>query len=53
MSSKPTMIRMDEGTKAKAEQQASKLGLNISEYVRLIINLDTATNIIERLKKSG
>lgn len=52
MPSKPIMIRMDDETKTKAEQQASKLGLNISGYVRLIINLDVATNIIEQLRKS-
>jgi hypothetical protein len=51
-SSKPKMIRMSEDTIKKGEEQAEKLGLNISEYIRLIINLDTATGIIEKLRKS-
>ena len=36
--------------KIKANQQATKLGLNISEYIKLIIELDAATNLIVRLK---
>jgi antitoxin component of RelBE/YafQ-DinJ toxin-antitoxin module len=47
---KPTMIRMDEEARQKAEEQAAKLGLNISEYIRLIIALDAATDMIKRLK---
>ena len=39
--------------KEKSNKQASKLGLNLSEYIRLIIELDTATNIIARLKGRG
>jgi antitoxin component of RelBE/YafQ-DinJ toxin-antitoxin module len=49
---KPTMIRMDDETRRKGEEQAAALGLNLSEYIRLIINLDAATNIIKRLKES-
>ena len=48
-----TNIRMSKEMKQKAEQQAEKLGLNLSEYIRLIIELDTATNIIARLKGRG
>lgn len=45
-------IRATEEEKLKAQQQADKLGLNISDYIKLIINLDAATNIIEKLKAS-
>lgn len=45
-----TNVRMSTDTKAKGEQQAAKLGLNLAEYIRLIIELDAATNIIGRLK---
>jgi antitoxin component of RelBE/YafQ-DinJ toxin-antitoxin module len=51
-SNKPKMIRMNEDTIKKGEEQAEKLGLNISEYIRLIINLDAATGIIEKLRES-
>jgi len=47
---KVTNVRMSYETKTKGEQQASKLGLNLAEYIRLIIELDAATNIIEKLK---
>jgi len=47
---KPTMIRMSEETREQGEKQAAKLGLNLSEYLRLIIELDAAANIIEFLK---
>jgi len=50
MANPPVMIRMSEETKKLAEEQASKLGLNVSEYVRLVIHLDASTNIIRRLK---
>lgn len=43
-------IRMSIETKLKGEQQASKLGLNLSEYIRLIIELDCATGLISKLK---
>lgn len=36
--------------KDKATQQALKLGLNVAEYIRLIIELDSATGLIEKLK---
>lgn len=32
------------------KQQATKLGLNASEYIRLIIAVDAATGIIKRLR---
>lgn len=53
MPSFPVMVRMDEQTKSKAEEQASKLGLNMSEYIRLIINLDASTSIINTLRKAN
>jgi len=45
-----TNIRMSTETKEKGNKQASKLGLNLSEYIRLIIELDSATKLIEKLK---
>ena len=45
-----TNIRMSKEMKEKAEHQASKLGLNLSEYIRLIIELDSATWLIKQLK---
>ena len=45
-----TNIRMSSEMKLKAEQQAEKLGLNLSEYIRLIISLDVQTDIITRIK---
>ena len=46
-----TNIRMSKEMKLKGIKQASKLGLNLSEYIRLIIKLDSATSLIERLKE--
>jgi len=45
-----TNIRMSKEMKEKGEDQAFKLGLNLSEYIRLIIELDSATALIQRLK---
>ncbi len=45
-------VRMDADVKIKGEEQASKLGLNLSEYLRLIIALDSATGLIDKLKAS-
>lgn len=45
-------IRLTEEEKEQAQEQAKKLlgqSGTISEYIRLIINLDAATGIIERL----
>lgn len=36
--------------KDKATLQASKLGLNVAEYIRMIIELDAATGLIQKLK---
>jgi len=47
-----TNIRMSEETKEKGNIQAFKLGLNLSEYIRLIIELDSATGLIEKLKQN-
>ena len=46
----PTNIRMSEETKKKGNEQAAKLWLNISEYIRLIIELDSSTNLIKLIK---
>jgi len=45
-----TNIRMSKEMKLQGEQQASKLGLNLAEYIRLIIQLDSATGLINKLK---
>ena len=45
-----TNIRMSTDTKAKGNNQAAKLGLNLSEYIRLIIELDSATSLIQIIK---
>ena len=37
--------------KDKATQQASKLGLTLADYIRLIVELDCATGLIKQLKK--
>lgn len=47
-----TNIRMSNEIKEKGTIQAAKLGLNISEYIRLIIELDAATGLIRLLKGS-
>ena len=39
--------------KIKASQQATKLGLTVSEYIKMIIELDAATGLIVRLKGRG
>jgi predicted DNA binding CopG/RHH family protein len=43
-------IRLSEEEKHQAQKQASKLGLNVSEYIKLIVKLDAATKIISKLK---
>lgn len=43
----PTNIRMSKETKEKGNIQAAKLGLNLSEYIRLIIELDSATELLK------
>ena len=45
-----TNIRMSKEMKLEGENQAYKLGLNLSEYIRLIIELDSATGLIKKLK---
>lgn len=42
-----TNIRMSKETKKKGNIQAAKLGLNLSEYIRLIIELDSATKLLK------
>jgi mannitol/fructose-specific phosphotransferase system IIA component len=47
-------IRLTEEEKEKAQEQARKLlgeSGTVSEYIRLIINLDAATGLIEKLKE--
>lgn len=44
---------LTEEEKRKAQEQADKLGLNsVSDYIRLIINLDAASGIIKKLRSS-
>ena len=43
-------IRLSEKEKKMAQEQADKLGLNLSEYLRMVINLDTSTEIISIIK---
>lgn len=50
MASEHVNLRMSTETKLKGEQQASKLGLNLSEYIRLIIELDASTGLIQVLR---
>ena len=38
---------MSKETKEKGNIQAAKLGLNLSEYIRLIIELDSATELLK------
>lgn len=44
-------FRISDEDYVKLQQQASQLGLNASEYIRLIITLDASTEIIKRLKE--
>lgn len=46
-------IRLSDREKKKAQEQADKLGLTISEYFRLIVNLDAATNLIRILNEKS
>jgi len=43
-------IRLTEQEKQEAILQADKLGLNITDYIKMIIKLDCATGLIEKLK---
>jgi uncharacterized protein (DUF1778 family) len=44
-------IRLTDTEKQQLKQQADKLNLDISGYIKLIIALDAAAGIIKRLKK--
>ena len=48
-----TNIRMSKEMKKKGEDQAAELGLNLAEYIRLIISLDAQTYLIAKLKVRG
>ena len=39
--------------KQKAQDQAKSLGLDLSSYIRLIINLDAATGLIKQLNNKS
>jgi predicted DNA binding CopG/RHH family protein len=43
-------FRISDEDYAKLQQQAARMGLNSSEYIRLIITLDVSTEIIKKLK---
>lgn len=45
-------LRLTEEEKQKARQQAEQLGLDISGYIKLIINLDASTAIMENLNNN-
>jgi predicted DNA binding CopG/RHH family protein len=42
-------FRLSDEEYSNLQRQAKQLGLNASEYIRLIIALDSATEIIKRL----
>jgi predicted DNA binding CopG/RHH family protein len=44
-------FRLSDEEYTKLQQQAARLGLNSSEYIRLIIALDAATEILGRLRE--
>ncbi len=44
-------IRLTEEEKEQLKQQAEKLGTDITGYIKLIVKLDVATNIIKKLKE--
>ena len=44
-------IRLTDTEKQQLKQQANKLGLDISGYIKLIISLDTSASIIEKLRE--
>jgi predicted DNA binding CopG/RHH family protein len=46
-------FRLSDEEYSNLQRQAKQLGLNASEYIRLIIALDTATEIIKRLGGKG
>lgn len=50
VTNKPVLIRMNEEIRKKAKEQAAKLGLSLSEYVRLLISLDASRGITNNLK---
>lgn len=43
-------IRLSEDDKEQAQEQAEKLGLTVSDYIRLIIKLDVMTGIVQKLR---
>jgi predicted DNA binding CopG/RHH family protein len=43
-------IRLTEEEKQNVQQQANKFGLSVSDYIRMLINLDIMTNIAQRIK---
>jgi antitoxin component of RelBE/YafQ-DinJ toxin-antitoxin module len=42
-------VRMEDDLIEEGTRQAAKLGLNLSEYLRLFIKLDGATRLISKL----
>jgi hypothetical protein len=45
-------FRLNDEEYGNLQRQAKQLGLNASEYIRLIISLDTSTNIIKQLRQT-
>ena len=50
---KPRNIRMDDETFSMGAAQGALFGLNLSQYIRMIIHLEPATEIIKRLKNNN
>lgn len=43
-------IRLSDEDKKQAIEQANKLDLTVSDYIRLIIKLDVMTGIVQKLR---
>jgi len=43
-------IRLTDEEKQQAQDQASKFGLSVSDYIRMIIQMDIMTNIVQIIK---
>lgn len=52
MSETPRSIRMSDEEWEALRIQAEKLGTDRTGYIKLVVKLDTATNIIKKLKES-
>ena len=48
---KLVQMRMSEETREKVEQQSRRFGLNMSEYIRMLIHLDVAAVMMKKIKR--